>query len=253
MIRNLKVLGLALVALLALGATAASLASAAGKQGELTTENGVDVTLFGTETTTAGDKFDNSLTAFGSKVICPGSTYTGHKYNITPHERVPQGATTVTLTPHYNQAACRAFEPEREATVEMNGCDYVFHVGETTTSANTYGVTADVVCPAEKKIHVGVWTLGEKHETGNRLCTIEVGPQNGLKGTAHITTTTTPVPDDIDVHGTFENIVVTRHGLCLLDGKGTTDLKGIFHLDVTVIGKDKAGNQVGITVTDKEL
>jgi len=212
MIRNLKVLGLALVAVFAMGAVAASAASAAN-QGKLTSDGPVTLTV--TETGAKGSD-SNSLHAFGSKVECFGSTYAGHKVGGTSF--LASGETTATLTPTYNQKECRSFTgaTEREATVETNGCDFVFHIGETTGGVEgTYGVTADVVCPVGNKIHVGVWELGAKHETSNRLCTVEVGAQTGLAG-AHVTNT--PASDDFDVTGTFTNIAATEHGLCVLTG-----------------------------------
>jgi hypothetical protein len=129
MIRNPKALGLALVAVFAMSAMATSAASA--QQGELTSKPVEGVTLIGSETGEAGS---NALTAFGLRIECPQSTYTGHKYSETPHTLIPNGATTVTLTPDYKEENhnCRSFPGNFPMTVSMNGCDYVLHFGETT-------------------------------------------------------------------------------------------------------------------------
>lgn len=250
MIRNLKALGLALVAMFAMGAVAASAASAQDPQGELTADG--PVTLKATET---GEPLDNSLTAFEKKVTCPGSTLTGHAVlthketeEKKEHGVITTPVTKVTVTPHYNQEACTV-DNELDATVEMNGCDFVLTAGKTTDEvAGTYGVTADITCPTGKQIHVGVWGAETSHTEG-RLCTIEVPGQEGLAG-AHLTHTTGAV-HDIDIKGTFTGIHVTRHGLCLLDGKGTKDEGGKFDIDMTIKGYNAEGGETPVTITDK--
>jgi hypothetical protein len=253
MIRNLKVLGLALAAVFAMSAVVASAASAQ-LQGFATSTGPFTITA--TETGAKGSG-SNALTAFGAKVECFGSTYDGHNVLTVKeteegkvHGLISSGSTTATITPTYNQKECRAFNPEEnEATVETNGCDFVFHVGETTEEkAGTYGVTADVICPAGKAIHVSVWALGAKHETSNRLCTIKVPEQKGLKG-AHLTNTA-GTPDDIDITGTFLGITVEREGLCVLDGKGKETKEGKFDIDVTAKGTTAAGVNTGLTISD---
>jgi hypothetical protein len=240
MIRNLKVLGLALVAVFAMSALAASAASAQGVQGEFTTSNGTAQTLIGTETGAAGSGA-NALTALGAKVECPGSTLTGHKFNVTPHVAIPNKETTATITPHYKN--CAAFNPaSHPATVTMNGCDYVLHLGVTTGGvAGTYGATVDIVCPAGKVIEVHVYNNVAHTEL---LCTIKVkGGQNGLAG-AHATNTAGT--GTFDISGLILGIHVEREGLCLLDGKGSTTANGEFDIDVNV--KSSAG--VGVSITD---
>ena len=223
MIRNLKAQGLALMAVFTLTAMAASTASA--QQGTLTSDG--PVTLIGTET---GEPNDNSISMFGTTIRCPGSTYTAHKYNVTPHTVIPSGATTATITPHYNPCEVPGVGT---ATIDMNGCDFVLHLGETTGGvAGTYGVTADVVCPAGKQIEITIWTSGTPH-TNATFCSIDFPAQTGLKG-AHATDTGN---GHIDIKGTFEGITATKtlHGGGLLcPHQHTAEAK--FNIDVTVKG-----------------
>ena len=93
MTRNCRTLfGLSLIAAIVLSAAITSVASAQAN-GRLTSIG--NVTLKGTEI----EGIPNALTAFGLKTLCPGSTYIGHKYNITPHTFIPSGAETITFTP----------------------------------------------------------------------------------------------------------------------------------------------------------
>jgi hypothetical protein len=236
MIRNLKILGLALVAVFALIALAASAASA---QGKLTTSDGKPATLVGTETGVSGAGL-NAWTAFGSKIECILGFGTGHQYNVTPHVPVPHGATTITITPHYKN--CHTFIPEtKPLTVTMNGCDWVVHIGATTGGvAGTYGGTADVVCPLGKNIEIHVYNSAAHTET---LCTLTVTPRNGITG-GHVTNT--PASGDLDVQGTGTGTVVHREGLCLLDGQGTTTEAGQMHGDATVKSAT-AGQNISIS------
>ena len=249
MIRNLKTLGLALVAVFAFSAMAATAASA--QQGELTSDGPVTLTI--SETGALGS---NKLVAFGNETTCLGSTYTGHKYNVTPHELIPPGATTATITPHYKQLTaegkinCKA--AGLPATVTTNGCDFVFHVGGAVGGdTTTFTVTADVVCPAGKKIEVEAYT-GEGE--GILACRVTVGSvdstgkavNQGLSG-PHLKHTNTGGADDIDISGIFKNVHAERHaGLC--GGASTTNV-GEFFIDATVTGHNSLKQPTAVTVT----
>ncbi|MGC1853647.1 MAG: hypothetical protein WA687_14585 [Solirubrobacterales bacterium] len=243
MIRNLKALGLALVAMLALSAVAASAASA--QQGKLTADG--PVTLTATETgTPINDNFFRNNT--GTKVTCPGSTYTGHKYNVTPHGLIASGETTATVTPKY-ATHCTAHIPilgTRPATVTMNSCDYVFHIGNTTPGGNgTYGVSADLVCPGTgPQIHI-YKNNPASHTTPEQICTITVTPATDITG-PHLTSTG-GVADDIDLDGIFTGIHETHEGsLC---GTGTTN-NAELRVDITIKGQTGGGVNTPVTITD---
>jgi hypothetical protein len=224
MTRNLKVLGIALAAVFAMSAVAASTASA--QLGKITADG--PVTLKGTET---GAALENSftVTVLGSTtaLTCPGSTYTGHTKATTPHKPLHLNATEVTVTPHYKQP-CEDNKGNKDVTVNMNGCDYVFRDATTTGGvAGTFGIVVDIVCPAGKVIEV----------TGS-VCTVKVGPQTGLTG-FHLTHTPSPA-DDIDLSGTV-NVAVTACGL---------NVTSVYHADVTIKGVSEAGSDTPVTITD---
>ncbi len=233
MARNLKALGLALMAVFALSAVAASAASA--QQGVLTSDG--PVTLDMTETG-AGQ---NATTMFGEKIECQGTIYTGHQYNVTPHIPIAVPTTLFTVTPHYNNANCTSFPGPRKATITMNGCDFVFHIGNT-VGADRYALTADIVCPAGQKIVKHVYLAPNNEEVP--WCTHTIGTQFGLPG-ARLTTTTNGA-NDVDIIGAFENIHVEKHGMC---GAGTTNFAK-WDVDLTVKGTGPGGVETGVTVTD---
>jgi hypothetical protein len=234
MIRNLKVLGLALVAVFAMSAIAASAASA--QNGRITSTG--PVTLDATEITTEV----NALTAFGGEVKCPGSTITGHEVGSTT-KGVPSGAETATLTPDYNQAACVAVfsGTTHKATVTMNGCDYVLHAGTTTGVADTYSATVDVVCPAGASIIVDAYFAASNENL--KICEITVGPQTGLAGPTIKDTTT----GDLEVHGTFTGIHASQTGAGCIGGSTTTT--GQFHANLTVKGTNGAKENTAISLS----
>lgn len=215
MTRNLKVFGLVVVTVLALSAVVASVASA--QNGRLTSTG--NVTLTGTEIVGT----PNALTFAGIKTLCTGSTYTGHKYNVTPHTFIPSGSETITLTPQLKQPCETNVGP---ATVDLNGCDYVIHIGATTGVADTYAVTTDIVCPAGKDITETSWFSAAEHTEGKESCTMHIAPQTGLKG-ATIRDTTT---GDLELVGAVKGIKVveTKDGLHALlcpakEGEGEFD------------------------------
>jgi hypothetical protein len=218
MIRNLKALGLTLVAVFAMSAMVASAASAS-----VITSDGA-VTLKGTETGVAGS---NSLSAFGQTLQCPGSTYTGHKVNVTPHVLVPSGATETTITPTYVNCVDQESRP---LTVDMNGCDYVFK-DATNVSAGTYSILVDIVCPVNKSIEV----------TGG-VCTLKVGAQTNKAG-FHLTNTGSGTSDDVDLTGEIKTIKASACG-----GLLNTEA-GIQKSDVTVKGFNSAGVETGVTIS----
>jgi len=233
MIRNLKTMGLALVALFVFSALAASAASA--QNGRLTSDGPVTLDM----TEIAGQL--NAFTKFGGSFQCPGSTLTGHRYNVTPHELIPSGSEIYTLTPDYNQPNCVAIEggTTHKATMTMNGCDYVLHVGATTGQADTYSTTLDIVCPAGQSIIDDVYFSATNENL--KVCETTIGPQNGLAG-ATIKDTTT---GDLELHGTYTGLSESKSGVC---GAGNTTT-GEFHVNLTVNGTSSGGaaTQVGLS------
>jgi hypothetical protein len=237
MIRHLKVLGLALVAVFAIGAAAASAATAQETQGELFDDNSMSLDV----TELAGKS--NALTAFGSEVECPGSTWTGHKYNATPHEAIPSGSTTATVTPTYVNCVARDGTGTHKATVTTNECDYVLHFGETTGVESKYSVTTDLACSEGKDIQVEVYPFSGS-ELGGVACTMTLKSQTGLSGPA---LTSNTAAHDLEVKGTFNGVSIERSGpACATESTS----KGEWHVNATVKGTNVLGEETGVKVSD---
>jgi hypothetical protein len=238
MIRNVKVLGLALVAVFALSAVTASAASA--QNGKLTSTGPVTLDaleIFGKL---------NAFTSFGGIVECPGTVMTGHKYNVTPHTFIPSGAETVTLSPDYATDECYAEETigggKHFATITMNECDYVLHLGTTTGVTDQYNVTADIVCPEKKSIIVDVYFSSTPTNEALKVCEITVGAQVGLAGA----TATDTTAGTVTVNGTFKKIHSSRSGAGCTT-KATEE--GEFHINVTAKGTNEAGGTTSISLS----
>jgi hypothetical protein len=237
MIRNLKVLGLALVAVFAMSAVAASAASA---QNGIFTSDG-PATLTGTNTEPT-KPLENSLTAFGKPVTCPNALYTGHEVGSTT-KGVPNGATEITLTPHYGVCAVEAFP----ATVDMNGCDYVLALRATTGIADQYNLHSTVKCPVGKHIVVTLFTNAAGHTASNPFCDITITENaagyTGLK----VKDTTNKT---LDITGTIEGIAADKE---IISGT-TTDIgilcpkesttTAVLHIDVSAVS---GTTQIGLS------
>lgn len=243
MTRNLKTLGVALAAVLAISAVAAS--AAVAQQGTLTSDG--PVTQIATQTGGAGS---NALSAFGLSIECPGSTYTGHKYNVTPHAFIPNGAVTATLMPYFKEANhnCRANPGNFPLTIDLNGCDDVVHLGETTGGvAGTYAVTLDFVCSVGQEVAVTMWTTTtDETKPTEPFCVLHIPPQTGLKG-LHVTDTGN---GHVDFNGTIEGVkssmVKSTHAI-LCPAKETTT--GKISLDLTGSGLNSVGGATAISLS----
>ena len=226
MLRKLMFPGLALVAVFVLVAMTSSAASE-GTEGMLKTSDGTAKTLLGT----VDEEFltGNSFTAFSQRVECERTEYTGHKWNATPHQAVPDKATTATVTAHY--AECQHFPSALPATVFTNECDFVVHVGETTGMANHYKATLDIICPQDKTIQMGVYA--DAGHT-NRICTLDVISATGVGGADWIHNPAGE-GDDIDLAGTFAPFTIKKSGsVC---GAGT-DNAGKLDINTTIEASD---------------
>lgn len=142
MTRNLKALGLVLLAALAINASAASAA-------EFHSE--------GTETELAGtlEGSQEIITSLGT-MKCATGTYTGKMSGST--------ASTLTVAPTYKNCSIGTSPVE----VEMNGCEYQFHAGIGGTGSTS------LLCPKEKEI-----TFTVRNMFGEDVCTLHVHPETG--------------------------------------------------------------------------
>jgi hypothetical protein len=140
MIRNLKVLGLALGAVFAFSAMAASSASAIDT---FTVEGGGSVAVSGLS---HNNKFE--ITGPGTNVKCTTSTFSGTATN---------GASSLTITPTYtgkveetpHGVPCTS--SIGTATIDMNSCDYDL-TGTTTGSDTGTDAIVSITCPANTEI-----------------------------------------------------------------------------------------------------
>ncbi len=139
--RNLKILGLMLVAVGALAATTAS-------ADDFTSENKPTL-LTGNQDQT---HFFKTTAATG---FCETIKYTGTLNKLETQE--------MTLEPVYEKCTWGGFPTE----IDLNGCDYMFRIGAATTG------TTDIVCPPEKEITVTVNPSAIR-------CIIHIKPQNGI-------------------------------------------------------------------------
>lgn len=172
MSRNIKALGIALVAAFAMSAVVASGASA---QAFKFKSEGTPTKLTGTQH--AGN--DVFVTDAGS-VSCSEANYSG--------EQVGTEVSEVTVTPSYS--GCTAFGFVN-VPIHVNGCQYKF-TAITKEGANFEGAV-DIVCPAGKVIEVTA-----------PLCTVTIGSQNNLKKVTYTNVgsgTTREVTVDVAITG----------------------------------------------------
>jgi hypothetical protein len=220
MIRNLKVLGLALVAMLSMSAMVASAAHALP---ELTAaEAGSAV----------GEEVGKHEFTVGSRAIqCEEVNFTG------PSTTTAQ--TTLTIVPDYKKCKTTpVFGITLFVTVTMNGCDYLFHA--TGKDGANYTASVDIVCPAGKLIEAHIYS-NAAHT--NESCTVTIGPQTGK--TTNTITNTAGTPNDLTVHHDVV-VNVTIHGSAIVCGSGTT---ATYEGTSTLKALNKAGTPVGLTAS----
>jgi hypothetical protein len=153
MTRNLKALGLALVAMLAMSAVVASAASAQSVPTQKFTamDNTYPESFHGVNA--AGQE---TFTTEAGTVEC-ASTFSGTANAASQH---------IVATPVYT--GCKAFG-FLNATVAMEGCNYTFQLTTTLTNPHRYQAHVNVVCPAGKSIKITAGT-----------CVVTIGGQTGL-------------------------------------------------------------------------
>jgi hypothetical protein len=153
MARNLKVLGLALVAVFAFSAAASSVASDA--YWFKSDASGSAVTsVTGTQVGT------NTFATDGGEFNCTSIDLVGSQVGAT--------ATTLTLAPSYSGCTFAGFP----ITITPASCKYVFHTDGKTTPSNTFHVTTTIECSGTDKIVMVAKVAGVTK------CTIAIGPQN---------------------------------------------------------------------------
>ncbi len=214
MIRNLKALGLAVLAVCALGAVSASSASA------FFTSSVEHVSVSGSQTT------NHVFTTSVGTVTCKKATFAGTSIGTAKEGQFTTESQTV--TPTYGECTAFGFG----ATVTTTGCTYKFTRTGTDGTGTPIG-PVHVECEAGKKIKI----------VAAGFCTMEVGPQTPE---GHVSFKTTFPPgngltvEDVDVKSTVTGI--KYEGNC---GSGTN---GTYSGEATVRGFNTAGEPVNVTV-----
>jgi hypothetical protein len=226
MIRNLKMLGIALVAVFAMSASAASAAS----QGILTSDGPVSLT--GTESE------EGFLITFSPtlKYYCH-THYVIGGVNMTPHGFTSTPVKTLTIAPQFSECEMDNGGTETPATFTMNGCDFVLHIGE--GEAGKYGTTLDFVCPAGKEIEFHAYSNATHATT---ICTFKLSAQTGISGA-----TVSNGGGGIKLGGTFGGIHDVKTGILC----GGTSESNSVQLDVggLITGKNEGGAATEISLT----
>lgn len=185
MIRRLKVLGLAALSVLAVTAVSASAAQAA-PLGHVAEAPAI----------ITGEQLEQHVfTTHAGTVKCSTADFNG-----------TVGTTTFsTLTLNAKYETCQAFG-FLNATVNMNGCDYLFHIVEGSSPATA---TVDVVCPTGKEI-----------EVSSSGCKAFIPGQTGL---IHVILSNTEVGGikDIDANITISGISYKLTGFFCPGGAGS--------------------------------
>jgi hypothetical protein len=186
--RNLKTLGLALVAVLAMSALTASAASA----NPFFTSTSYPQTL-ATEDTGAEDLF----TVSGNELTCSGETFSG---------TLTGKSTGISVTPNYINCKTKgaAFN---NVTVTHNGCNFEFTV-TTTINNHHHGGNVHIKCPVGKVIEIHHYS-SQPH--GSSSCTVTVGPQT-VAGHP-VTYTTDTAKKTILIEGVIP-VAAQIHGAC---------------------------------------
>ena len=224
--RNLKALGLALVAALALSAVAASTASAT--QAHLTSKDGVST--FRVHGHQLADVVGGPISAF----TAPNGTHDEIKCATGTYDELGAFAakfTEISVTPTYT--GCRT-GGGLWATVTHNGCSFKFHT--LTKTGTDFSAKADLVCPAGKQVEVHVY-LFSNHTFP--VCTLDMAAQTGLEGV-----TLTNEGNHIRIEGKASKIkyeVTNSAGGNCTNGSYTD---GVFHANVTGTTTNAAGGQV---------
>ncbi len=249
MTRNLKALGLALVAVFAMTAFAASAAQATSPA-TLTAEQ-YPVTIDGFQ-----EGEPTVFTRGARQVRCEVADL---------HAEVASAAAGQTITAFPTYENCKA-NLELPATVTMNSCHFVFHL--TADASDTFTSVSDLVCEVlNDKVEIHVYNNHTDHTNGTSQCTYTFGAQSGKttidltnegpvihdegEPTEEVTTPKDWITADINVGG----IVSTRPNETSHGHGGLLSCGPVNHTTGTLVGEavlkgtDAGGNDNGITVS----
>ena len=236
--RNLKVLGLALVAALAMSALAASAAPAAHTAFITAGSAGAPAHIDGKQ---IGQQVFNRT---GREVTCEIA-------NFGESSTVPGSATSLTLKPEYKNCHAKVLGNTLPATVTMNGCDYNFTLTKDTSPTKyTVGIT-HIECTTPNEIQVHVYTSHENHTNNVNACTYNI-PEQTITGGIELTNiaggggTADDVEAHIDITGQIDS--VRTAGTTLLCG-AVNDAAGSLTGKATLWATNAGGAHINGTVS----
>lgn len=227
--RNLKALGLAVVAAFAMSAVAASAASA---------ENQFKADDYPVVLTGHEEGEVNRFNVGNSSLECDSTTFEG---------TAEEDSTSLTITPHYDDCKTSA---GTSAKVHLNGCDFEFTAGEHVGTHEFEG-DAHIRCPSEQSITLTI------PESGS-LCVIHIGEQTVRQDGEHSLTFTNntngggTADDDVtvDVDVTVTANVTKESIFCPLSGGVTNE--ATYESKVTVKGFGDEGTTAHPSTSGKD-
>lgn len=188
MTRKFKAIGLSLVAMFAMSAVIASSASA------------TEFTASEYPAAYSGSQVEkHKFTADGFVTECEVAKFSG---------TATAASTTTTVTPEYSGCKTAGIV----STVTLNGCDYLFHLPASGTSA-----TVDLVCPAGQEI-----TLDVGAELSKPICQVHIPPFTG-KSKVDLTNSAPGVLATANVTGFKASLTDTQAFLCPFNGTTTSE------------------------------
>jgi hypothetical protein len=133
-------------------------------------------------------------------------------------------------------------------TIDMNGCDYVFHLGET-SGADKYPVSATVVCPIGQHVTFTIFGSATKHTANEPFCHITVTEKTtDYTGLSASDTTN----GQVDISGTIEGIKIDKkraNGSILCPAVDEVDENAKLDMEITLEGKNGTGGATPISIT----
>jgi len=244
MIRNLKALGLCLVAVFAIGAMAASGASANTNPLTLTPASYPAALTIDTLTPQV------YTTSSGAQVTC--NTVEGHATIENPGV----GDTNVTFTDiNYTECTAKVGASTLPATVNMTGCHYLFHGGVEDAAGHFKEGTVDLTCPAGVTgPDVNIYSSAANHTAGTTLCVLTVstftnGKEITYQNEAGATNSVRVVAKEVQTP-------VSRDGSILCGSPTSAKYSGEVRvtayedLGVNGTGTPIEGNRIGLTVSE---
>jgi len=225
--RNLKALGLALVAVFAMTAV---LASAAQAQTGKVTVGSSPAWLTGEaiEHPNIG-KVETLKLAGGQDLSCE---------HVTATATVKNGDTSITVVSTFDNCDALIGSEHHKVTVTMNDCDFLLHDMTTETpNSTTFTALVDLVCPEGKQVEIHVYKQAAA-ET-EELCTYKIAPFTNKGG--NVIHNIAGSPNDLTITHTVTGIAVTRTGSLLCGG---ANQEGSFTGSTTIRAYEDFGGSI---------